>query len=253
MMGPAMEMLAGRGRAGGPGADIAGQGRGPGRGFATPRLWASADISVDGRNLSNVVLTLQPAFSMAGRLEFHGATAQVPSDLTRVRVSLTPSDSSPNGRGTASAATGRVDETGRFTIDVVPGRYRLSAGNATGWSVESAVVGGQDALDFPLDIRSSQNLTGAVVTFTDQSDDGVGSCHEHAGAGRERLFAHHLPDGSAILASPVPPNPFGKACYGRHLLGQRPAARRLPGRACARPRAGIVVRRNLPPAAGRER
>jgi Carboxypeptidase regulatory-like domain len=169
MMGPAMEMLAGRGRAGGPGADIAGQGRGPGRGFATPRLWASADISVDGRNLSNVVLTLQPAFSMAGRLEFHGATAQVPSDLTRVRVSLTPSDSSPNGRGTASAATGRVDEAGRFTIDVVPGRYRLSAGNATGWSVESAVVGGQDALDFPLDIRSSQNLTGAVVTFTDQS------------------------------------------------------------------------------------
>ena len=39
----------------------------------------------------------------------------------------------------------------------------------SGWSVESAVVGGQDALDFPLDIRSSQNLTGAVVTFTDQS------------------------------------------------------------------------------------
>jgi len=38
----------------------------------------------------------------------------------------------------------------------------------SGWSVESAVVGGQDALDFPLDIRSSQNLTGAVVTFTDQ-------------------------------------------------------------------------------------
>ena len=169
MMGPAMEILAGRGRAGGPGADIAGQGRGLGRGVTTPRLWASADISVDGRNLSNVVLTLQPAFSMAGRLEFHGTTAQVPPDLTKVRVSLTPSDPSSSGRGTASAATGRVDETGRFTIDVVPGRYRLSAGNVSGWSVESAVVGGQDALDFPLDIRSSQNLTGAVVTFTDQS------------------------------------------------------------------------------------
>jgi Carboxypeptidase regulatory-like domain len=168
MMGPAMEILDGRGRAGGPGADIAGQGRGLGRGVTTPRLWASADISVDGRNLSNLVLTLQPAFSMAGRLEFHGTTAQVPPDLTKVRVSLTPSDPS-SGRGTASAATGRVDETGRFTIDVVPGRYRLSAGNVSGWSVESAVVGGQDALDFPLDIRSSQNLTGAVVTFTDQS------------------------------------------------------------------------------------
>ena len=49
-----------------------------------------------------------------------------------------------------------------------PAATALSAGGANGWTLESAVVGGQDALDFPLDIRSSQNLAGAVVTFTDQ-------------------------------------------------------------------------------------
>jgi hypothetical protein len=105
---------------------------------------------------------------MSGRLEFRGTSTQAPSDLTRVRVTLSPSDPTSSGRATASPAMARVDESGRFTIDVVPGRYRLSAGGVNGWSVESAVVGGQDALDFPLEIRSSQNLTGAVVTFSDQ-------------------------------------------------------------------------------------
>ncbi|MEO7274653.1 MAG: hypothetical protein ABIX28_20530, partial [Vicinamibacterales bacterium] len=140
-----------------------------GRGSTGARLWATADISVDGRNLSDVVLTLQPAFAMSGRIEFRGTAAQAPQDLTRLRVSLTPADPEGNRRGLASAAPGRVDETGRFTIDgVVPGRYRLSAGGANGWSLESAVVAGQDALDFPLDIRSNQNLAGATVTFSDQ-------------------------------------------------------------------------------------
>jgi hypothetical protein len=170
----AMGGMGGRGvRSGGPGApgpaDGAAPGRGGGRGSSSPRLWASADVSVDGRNVSNVVLTLQPAFSMSGRLEFRGTTAQVPTDLTSVRVTLSPADLTSSGRQTASAATGRVDESGRFTIDgVVPGRYRLVSGGPSGWSLESAIVGGQDALDFPLDIRSSQNLTGAVITFTDE-------------------------------------------------------------------------------------
>jgi Carboxypeptidase regulatory-like domain len=174
MAGPAVnEMLAGRGlRGGGPGGApgaVDGGVQGRGRGVTTQRLWATMEVSVDGRNISNLVLTLQPGFAMSGRLEFRGTTLQAPSDLTRIRVSLSPADQTAGARGTATAAAGRVDDSGRFTIDgVVPGRYRLSAGGATGWSIESAVVGGQDALDFPLDIRSSQNLTGAVVTFTDQ-------------------------------------------------------------------------------------
>jgi protocatechuate 3,4-dioxygenase beta subunit len=167
MMGPgrAIEMLSRGVGAVSAGLDAASQGRGGSR----ARLWASADISVDGRNVSNLALTLQPAFTMTGRLEFRGGAAQVPSDLTKIRVTLAPADPTADGRLTASAAMGRVDESGRFSMDVIPGRYRLSAGGAPGWSVESAVVGGQDALDFPLDIRSSQNLAGAVVTFTDQT------------------------------------------------------------------------------------
>jgi hypothetical protein len=86
-----------------------------------------------------------------------------------VRVTLTPADVTPAGRQLASSASGVVDENGRFTIDgVVPGRYRLVGGGPAGWLLESAIVGGQDALDMPVDIRSSQNAASAVVTYTDQ-------------------------------------------------------------------------------------
>ena len=84
-------------------------------------------------------------------------------------MTLVPADQTPGARLLASAAPGRVDPSGHFTIDgVVPGRYRLTAGGANGWSLDSAVLAGQDALDFPLDIRSAQHLSGAVVTFIDR-------------------------------------------------------------------------------------
>jgi hypothetical protein len=172
-MGPVFDALGRVGR-GGAGADAPPE-RG-GRGSSAARLWATTDISVDGKNVSDLVLTLQPAFSISGRIEFKGATAQPPQDLTRVRVSLTPADPGAAGRTLAVPAPGRVDESGRFTIDgVVPGRYRISAGGANGWTLESAVVGGQDALDFPLEVRSNQNLAGAVVTFTDQQTGVTGT------------------------------------------------------------------------------
>jgi hypothetical protein len=160
-------VLGGRGGPGGPGGPPAGRGGDP-RGAGGPRLWATAEVSVDGRNITNVVLALQQGFSISGRVEFRGASSP-PTDLSRVRVTLTPADVTPAGRQLASSASGVVDENGRFTIDgVVPGRYRLVGGGPAGWLLESAIVGGQDALDMPVDIRSSQNAASAVVTYTDQ-------------------------------------------------------------------------------------
>ena len=64
---------------------------GRGRGMApdATRLWATSEITVDGRN-QNVVLTLQPGMSVSGRVMFEGTTVPPPSDLTRVRVTLSP-------------------------------------------------------------------------------------------------------------------------------------------------------------------
>jgi hypothetical protein len=128
------------------------------------------DVSIDGRNLTNVLLSLQPGMTVTGQIVFDGTTQQPPTDLTRARVTLMPFNPAPALRTVVTSAAGRVDTAGRFTIpNVVPGRYRLSGSSgASGWFVESAVVAGQDTVDFPVEIRANQNVTGASITFTDR-------------------------------------------------------------------------------------
>ena len=134
-------------------------------------LWGSTDIVVDGRNLPNVMLALQPGVSVSGQVTFSGGT-QPPTDLTRMRVTMSPVDPSPLG-GSVSA---RVDASGRFTIpSVTPGGYRLNAGGAGTWTVESATIGGQDAADFPFEIKGDENVSGAVITFTDRQTELTGT------------------------------------------------------------------------------
>jgi len=141
------------------------------------RLWSMMDVSIDGRNLTNVLLSLQPGMTVSGQIVFDGTTQQPPTDLTRGRVTLMPFNPTPSMRAVATNASGRVDSAGRFTIpNVIPGRYRLSGSSgANGWFVESAVVAGQDTVDFPVEIRANQNVTGASITFTDRQTEFTGA------------------------------------------------------------------------------
>ena len=145
----------GRGRAGGPPVDQV-------------RLWGTADITVDGRNVSNVVVMLQPGVQVTGRIAFEGSSLQPPADLTRLRVMLQPAVTPGSSPELNNTANGRVEADGRFTLpSVVPGRYRLTASGAgAGWFVESSSIDGQDAVDFPIEIKGA--VGGAVVTFTDR-------------------------------------------------------------------------------------
>jgi hypothetical protein len=89
-----------------------------------------------------------------------------------MRVAMTPFGANPFG----GAANGRVDATGRFTIaSVVPGRYRITASGAPGWFVESAMIGGQDALDIPIEIKGNQNLPSVSITLTDRQTEVTGT------------------------------------------------------------------------------
>jgi hypothetical protein len=159
------EFIAGRGRVGGPaGADQI-------------RLWATTDVTVDGRNVSNIVLTLQPGMSVSGRIAFEGTTQPPPADLTRLRIQFQPVVMPGTSGEISNSAAGRVDAEGRFTISsVVPGRYRLTASGAgSGWFLGSATVEGQDSLDFPVEVKPSQNINGAVVTFVDRQSELTGT------------------------------------------------------------------------------
>ena len=160
-----------------PPAPAVGRGRGrgaPGQGVQRPEpitVWGAADIAVDGRPLTNVLLNLQQGISVSGQIVFEGTTPP-PADMTRIRVSMSPAQPSPFGGAIAT----RVGPDGRFTIpSVAPGLYRLSASGASGWTAASAVIGGQDALDFPFEVKGSQNVSGVVVTLTSQQTELTGT------------------------------------------------------------------------------
>jgi hypothetical protein len=159
-------------------------GRGMGRGFAPTaiRLWGSVDVLVDGRNLTNVLVTLQQGLSVSGRIAFQGPTTQPPADLTRLRVNVIPVETGSSPMMTMNSA-GTVDASGKFTIaSVIPGLYRLSASGAgNGWYLDSAVVDGQDTLDVPFEVKPGSAPSGAVITFTDRQAQLTGTITNQRG------------------------------------------------------------------------
>lgn len=196
---------------GGRGGDQ-GRGRGgPGGppGPVTQVLFASSDLSVNGQNITGLALNLQPGMTISGRVQFEGTTAPPPADLTRVRVNLSPRGQQLFDLGGA-APPAQVDAGGRFTIaGVVPGKYSISAaapsGNAgqgrggaggitpagqpaagggqpaVSWRLKSAVAGGVDVLDFPFVIEPNQEVSGAVLTFTDRTQEISGTIQDTMG------------------------------------------------------------------------
>ena len=137
------------------------------------RLWAAVEFMVAGQDVRDVILELQRGSTFSGQFVFQGTQLQPPADLTRLQVSLTPFMSSFSGVELATQAQGTVDATGRFSIpDVFPGKYRLTAGAPGGpWLATSVTISGQDALDFPIEIKAGQNVSTAVVTMTDRDTE----------------------------------------------------------------------------------
>jgi protocatechuate 3,4-dioxygenase beta subunit len=148
-------------------------------------LWASADVSVDGDDVSGVSLALAPGMTVAGQVRFDGV-ALTPPDPATVRVTLEPV---PDGATvTQTPGTAKADANGRFTLaGVTPGRYRLTAfvpGDAR-WRLRAAVVDGADTLDVPFTVRPNQNVTGAAIVFSDRMAQISGTLRTAADAGAD--------------------------------------------------------------------
>ena len=181
----------------------AGRAAGPGRGGFGPVppnqiaqvLWAAVDVPVSGQDLTDLQLILQPGMTVGGRVEFRGASAPAPADLSTVRLNLAPRGQQNLGPGGSPVAI--VDEFGRFTINgVAPGRYSLTgnaaqagrggtgrgaASGSASWTLASAVIDGRDVLDFPLEVAPHENIRDAVVTFTDRTQDLSGRIQDATG------------------------------------------------------------------------
>jgi hypothetical protein len=140
------------------------------------RLWANADITVAGQDITGLVLELQRGVTISGQVAIHSTATPPSADLSRVMISVFPSSPESPGLmmmgGPPPQAT--VEANGRFTVsDVLPGSYRVNASvpgvpsAAPAWVVQSITVEGEDALDMPLDVKG-RVITGMVVTMTDR-------------------------------------------------------------------------------------
>jgi hypothetical protein len=162
---------------------------------AGPIQWATAEIVVDGQDLTNVALSPQPSISIAGRLSFEG-TLPAP-EVSGIRV---PSLSTGQTIGTFRLALPQIQlqPDNRFRIDgIVPGVYKLGAmsirplqGIRTPigpWWLKSIVIDGRDVLDAPLDLR--QGTDDAVATFSDQASEISGVVKDAGGAPVAEAYA----------------------------------------------------------------
>jgi hypothetical protein len=131
-----------------------------------PVLWAVEPIVVGVDGLSGLTITLRPAASVTGRVQFTGSTAPPPAQ-TIARAGVTLASLDPQR---PSAATGAMAADGTFRIQgVMPGRYvvRPSGAILQGWSnLKSVTVGGIDVTDLPIEIGAG-GLTDVALTFVD--------------------------------------------------------------------------------------
>ena len=151
-----------------------------------PTLWGETDITVAGQNQSDVLVVLRPGMRVSGSIVFEAKSQTPLPDLKTVRVPMIASQ--PAGL-TSSVSAATVNPDGTFIFaSVAPGDYylrpvlpRLPASNNPVWTLKSAMVNGRDVADAPLEIRANEDITGVVVTFTDQWTGISGTLFDAAG------------------------------------------------------------------------
>ena len=165
-----------------PTGTISYSGRLPGRYTITAQAadsttWARREVVLNGEDVTDLVLALQPSLTFAGRVAFEATTLVPPSDVTGVRLSLFARPVA------AFSSTIPVRADGTFqTSTIIPGSYRLTAalpntpvspgpGAASRWRVKSAIVNGRDVADVPFDIPANEGISNVVITFTDRATE----------------------------------------------------------------------------------
>lgn len=157
------------------------------------QLFAVADVTVRGDDITGVGLTLQPGGTISGKLAFDAAAATIPSDFSAIRIGLSlqgGSYSSSNGTMTVGNAVSQVNAVGVGAdgtfqvINIGPGPYTLNCQLPQDllkvWKLRSAVVDGRDLLDAPIE-GPNLNLTGVTLTLSDKRTEISGALQVGAG------------------------------------------------------------------------
>jgi protocatechuate 3,4-dioxygenase beta subunit len=164
-------------------------------------LWATADVTIDGQDVSNIRLALEPGMNVSGRMAFAG-TSPVPKDLSTMRVQLT---AVLTGSAVASVIPpGTVNAEGVFTFaGVTPGKYRLSSVAGNPWALKSITTGGHEVIDSSLEVRPGETVTDLVMTFGDQPTELTGTLQDTTGRPAPEYFIIAYASDKALWTAPT--------------------------------------------------
>jgi len=152
-----------------------------------PSLWAMTEIQVTGKDVTGLTLSLQPMLKVSGTLVFEGATRPPEGTRTTIRMLSSTPQLFPGAQGT-------VAPDGTFTVEgIVPGAYRILTTIAPGWIPKSAIFGGKDAFDAPIDIRPGADVSGLVVTMANKLGEIAGKLVDGNGAPAPRFYVQVFP------------------------------------------------------------
>jgi carboxypeptidase family protein len=144
-------------------------------------LFATYRVLVDGRDIGNVALVLQPGGSVAGHLMVEAVRPARPPRVSGLRVRAPFADGSSFG----DTVTGLVLADGSFMIsDLMSGNHTLTVeGLQYPWVLKSVTYRGQDITDTGLDVSSRQQRFDEVrVAITDVASEVSGIVRDAAGA-----------------------------------------------------------------------
>lgn len=157
------------------------------------QLFAVADVTIRGDDVSGVTLALQPGGTLAGKIAFDSASAPLPADLTPIRVSLAiPGGTSTSSSGAMTVGNGisQVNPVGTAAdgtfqvINIGPGPYLLNCQLPPDllkvWKLRSARLDGRDLLDELIE-GPNVNLSGVTLTLSDKRTELSGALQVGAG------------------------------------------------------------------------
>jgi hypothetical protein len=154
----------------------------------TNLVWGQTPVTVDGADVTGVVVTLRPAVGVSGRVIFDGVS---PKPTFPIIVTAEPSQGDPS-RVRASKGS---DAPGTFAISgLTPGDYFLrvrSLGEI--WVVKSVVVNGRDYMRIPFDVSGTQDVSDVTLTFTDKPTTLTGSVRTAQGSTAASAFVLLFP------------------------------------------------------------
>lgn len=181
-----------------------------------PAFWTQTPVSVGDRDVTDLLVMMNPGVRLHGRVVFEGAAQQPAGDALRaIRVSLEPADGRMVWYPTSYQA--QIDAAGEFySSGLTAGRYLVRVDTPPpGWTLKSAMVGGRDVSDVPV-VLDDSDVQGLVLTFTDTPSVVRGTVRDAQGA----------PDDDAAVVVFPKQGPWTN-------LGSRPRRVRLirPGRA----------------------